>query len=189
MRMASEVVAIALRRHLRQRQPGVARLGLVAEQHPAVALDRVEQWAQSRIVDQHRGASPVAQPQAEVLPDLHALGAKRPGVLQMRPRGRRPARRFETGQREGRDPRDFAGVRLRQRHRVALLLFDGREIGVVDVDGQQLEAVPPGQRHEARQGAVQMHVGVDLRHAGEVGHRVADRLAGLHRTRQEPSQQ
>jgi hypothetical protein len=62
-----------------------------------------------------------------------------------------------------------------QRYGFFELPFDGREIPVVDVDGQQPESIGLGARHEDRELAMQVHMRVDLLDACEVLDRVGRR--------------
>jgi hypothetical protein len=67
LRVLGEVLAVAADRHVREREPGVPRLALVAEHRDAALLEPVEQGIEAWIVDHHGAAVGVALLHADVL--------------------------------------------------------------------------------------------------------------------------
>ena len=180
LRVPGEVLAVAADRHGVERQPGVARLALVAEHGHAALLEPVEQRIEAGVVDHDRAAVGIAMLHADVFPELDGHCALGQGRVESLLHPGEPAGLVAAGGVEGGGEGDAVGIGARERCRVALLHGDRREVAVVDVDRQDAEAVLLRLRGEHRHVAVQVHMRVHLLDGGEVTLRVAGRggLAG-----------
>jgi hypothetical protein len=189
LRVGLEVFAVVVDRHLRQRQPAVVRFALVAQQRNALPREVLEQRREAGVVDHDELLVGAAQAHADVLPHLDGHGAglhRRDDALARR---RQPGGLLGAVDGEAGGPRHVPRELLLQRDGHTLLVIEGREVGVVDIDRQHLEVLAPGGCHERGRRIVQVHVRVDLRNAGVVRHRVAGLTGGVGGEENRPGQQ
>ena len=141
LRMFREVFAVAADRHLVERQPGVARLALVAEHGHMPLLEPGKDGIESRIVDHDRAAIGIALLHADVLPHLDRDGALAQCHVEILLRMRKPAGAFAARGIECCRESNAVRVCALQGSRVVQLLRERRKILVHDVDREDAEAV------------------------------------------------
>jgi hypothetical protein len=171
----AKIVTVRAHGHLLEWQPAIEWFRLVSKQHDVSAFQHRDDGLEPGVIRHDISAVRVLETHADVLPDLHADCALLHGGVDLMQRALRPVWRTEALHREGGSESDATGIALPQRDGGLLLLGHGREVRIVDVDGQNAEVVANRLRHEALRGAVNMHMRIDLVDAREIRQRVVTR--------------
>src|SRR5262249_35168611 len=131
LRMRLEVLAIPAHRHPLERQPTVARLGLMAEQHQMLTIEVRNDRLEQQVMRHDIAAVHIAELHADVLPDLDPDRALRNGCIDVPHYASTPAWVLKSRHREGGGERHATWITLAQRYGIQLLVANWRVVGGV----------------------------------------------------------